>query len=150
MINRGTEFPQSSGLPVLPGSMQRDRGDLAAPRLLSSTSSPGQEKGLGKLAQTPLPGARSSPPPRPHAARPGYFPAHPVPLSFARVQRHAEAGRAQLQASLGPISSLRQELGVRTACQEQQQLHPVFSGNSQVISKLVLRDHGQGPKTHQS
>lgn len=34
----------------------------------------------------------------------------------------------------------------RTACQDQQQLCPIFSGSSQVISKLVLRGHGQGPE----
>lgn len=87
-------------------------------------------------------------PHRPSATLPIWviFPAHPIPLSFAGVQRHAKAAWARLQASLGLISSLRQELGVRTACQEQQQLHPLFSGNSQVISKPALRDQGQEPK----
>lgn len=74
-------------------------------------------------------------------------PAHPVSLSFAGVQRHTKADGAELQAGLGPFASLRQELGVRRACQEQQQLCPIFSGSSQVISKLVLRHHGQGPET---
>lgn len=127
--------------------MLQDHGHLAAPQLLPSASSPGQEKGLGKLARRPLPA-----PGLPHHRGPTLpiwviFPAHPVSLSFARVQRHAKADGAQLQASLGRIASLRREPAVRTACQEQQQLLPVFSGNSQVISKLVLRDHGQGPKT---
>jgi len=140
---RGRECPQSQGLPTLPDSTQQDGGDLAAPRLLPFTSSPGREKGQENWDGDPAMG-----PGCPHRHGPTLpvwviVPAHPLPsglLEFRGTPR-------QTGLSSRPAWDRLPALGRSWVSARQQQLHPNFGGNSQVISKLMLRDYGQGPKT---
>lgn len=124
VINRGAEILRSSGLPVL---------DLPDPQLPPSVSSQGKKKILENWHGNPgsgLPQRHS-----PMSPTRVIFPAYPISLSLARFRAH----RGRWGSASGRSRGYRHHLPGAAS--------PTFSGNSLVVSKLVLRDQRQRSKT---